>query len=144
MGEDLGPIGSSWRAAQMPGHIFTRHAPYSCLKRGSRFGGDLTIGFGLGLPTWLLRVGAPGNNRGVSWPTIRGVEVQAAPSFGPLDVPSVSDSTGGSELDACSPESSGRPGSRALRLLSYSQWAAKPRGKRSGPHSRPRVWWHDG
>ena len=57
-GDDLGRSAASWHAAQRPGHVFKRYALDGCLGRGSRFGSVRTIGFGLGLPTWLLSVGA--------------------------------------------------------------------------------------
>ena len=57
-GDDLGRSAASWHAAQRPGHVFKRYAPDGCLGRGSRFGSVRTIVFGLGLPTWLLSVGA--------------------------------------------------------------------------------------
>ena len=64
-GDDMGRRGASWHAVQRPGHVFDRHAPDGCLGGGSRFGSVRNIGFGLERPTWLLRVGAPGNHRGV-------------------------------------------------------------------------------
>ena len=72
------PAGTTWHAAQRPGRVFARHAPDGYLRKGSRFGSVRIVGFGLRMPTCLLRVGAPGDHRGVRWPTLGGVELPTA------------------------------------------------------------------